>query len=273
MLHQGTAPYFFSTKVPELVLLTTSEASARLEQMTQTSFDMDNTTPTRFGVVLFDGFELVDVCGPLDILNNLSNRSPGISLSLIAENMSPKSTLPKEWPANMGMGPFTTWQTLQPTHDFKSAPELDVLIVPGGMGSFDPARTGQPNPAVVDPIVKFVLERYPSLKYLLTVCTGSGIVSQSGLLDDKKATLFKGAWDIITKWRPQVHWLPQARWTEDGNIWTSSGVCSGSDLMFAFVRKIYGEQTAKEISVWMEYVRHMDPENDPFGIDIAKEDS
>lgn len=232
-----------------------------------------DSLPTRFGLILYDGFQLIDVCGPLDVLNNLSHRVPGISLSLIAEDTFPKSTTPKEWPANMGMGPFTTSQTLQPTHDFKSAPELDVLIIPGGMGSFDPARTGQPNPAVVEPIVKFARERYPSLKHLLTVCTGSGILSQSGLLDDKKATLFKGAWDIITKWRPQVHWLPKARWTEDGNIWTSSGVASGTDLMFAFVEKIYGDQTAKEISNWMEYIRVMDPDNDPFGIVIAKEGS
>ncbi|EXJ70392.1 uncharacterized protein A1O5_06460 [Cladophialophora psammophila CBS 110553] len=227
--------------------------------------------PRRYGVILYDGFQLIDVCGPLDVLNSLSARVPGISLSLIAEDTSPKSTIPKEWPANMGMSPFSTSQTLQPTHDFKTAPELDVLIVPGGMGSFDPVRTGKPNPAVVDPIVEFVRDRYPKLKYLLTVCTGSGIVSQTGLLDGKRATLFKGAWEVIPKWRPQVHWQPRARWTEEGNIWTSSGVSSGIDLMFAFVKHIHGDEIAQDISVWMEYSRQLNPDDDPFGITVAEE--
>lgn len=227
--------------------------------------------PTKFGVILYDGFQLIDVCGPLDVLNTLSAHVPGISLALIAEDTSPKSTLPKVWPGNMGMATFTTSQTLQPTHDFKSAPELDVLIVPGGMGSFDPNETGQPNPTVVDPIVKFVKDQYPSLKYLLTVCTGSGIVSLTGLLDGKRATLFKGAWGVIPKWRPQVHWQPKARWTEDGNIWTSSGVASGLDLMFAFVKHIHGDQVAQDVATWMEYSRHLDPNDDPFGITVADE--
>lgn len=219
-------------------------------------------------MILCDGFQMIDVSGPLDVLNCLSSRIDGISLSLIAEDTSPKSTDPKEWPSNMGMSPYTTSQTLKPTHDFQTAPDLDVLIVPGGMGSFDPAKAGSPNPAVVDPIVSFVKSRYPRLKYLLTVCTGSGIVSHTGLLDGRQATLFKGAWDIIPQWRPEVRWQPRARWTVDGNIWTSSGVSSGIDLMFAFVKHVHGEEMAREISSWMEYKMHEDPSNDPFGIDV-----
>ena len=158
---------------------------------------------------------------------------------------------------------------MQPNHTFDTAPQYDVLIVPGGMGSFDPHpdKAGQPNPAVVDPIAKFVLAQSPKLKYLITVCTGSGIVSQTGLLDGKMATTFKGAWAVIPKWRYEVQWVPKARWVVDGNIWTSSGVCSGTDLMFGFVKEIYGEKIAKDISVWMEYQRHEDPHVDPFGIE------
>lgn len=227
------------------------------------------STPKKYGVVLYDGFQLSDVCGPVDVLNVLTTHVEGISLSIIGETMNPISTFPKKWPGEMGMPPFTTSQTLQPTHTFETAPELDVLIIPGGMGCFDPepAKVGKPDPAVVDPIVKFVLDRYPKLQYLLTVCTGAGIVSQSGLLDGKKATTFKGAWKVIPPWRPQVEWIPKARWVVDRNIWTSSGVCSGTDLMFAFVKHLHGEKVANEIAVWMEYTRHEDPALDPFGIE------
>lgn len=223
--------------------------------------------PQKFGVVLYPGFQLIDVCGPIDVLNVLSTHHQNISLSLIAETATAISTFPKQWPANMGMPPFTTSESITATHTFDNAPQFDVLIIPGGMGCFDPNDTGKPNPAVVDPIVKFISAQYPGLKYLITVCTGSGIASQTGLLDGKKATTFKGAWKVIPPWRPQVEWVPKARWVVDGNIWTSSGVCSGTDLMFGFVKEIYGEKVASDIAVWMEYTRHDDPSVDPFGID------
>ena len=225
--------------------------------------------PKKYGVVLYEGFQLIDVCGPIDVLNVLSTHVEGISLSVISETLEPTSTFPKVWPEKMGMPPFTASQKLTPTHTFETAPQLDVLIIPGGMGCFDPdpANPGQPNPTVVNPIVEFVLKQYPGLKNLVTVCTGSGITSLTGLLDGKKATTFKGAWKVIPAWRPQVDWVPRARWVVDGNIWTSSGVCSGIDLMFAFVKSIHGEQIAHDIAVWMEYQRHEDADVDPFGID------
>ncbi|KAI0189252.1 class I glutamine amidotransferase-like protein [Astrocystis sublimbata] len=230
-----------------------------------------STTPKKYGVILYEGFQLIDVCGPIDVINVLSTHVEGISLSLIAETMSPVSTFPKQWPEKMGMPPFTTSQTMQPTHTFETAPQLDVLIIPGGMGCFDPDPTkpGTPNPPVVNPIIKFAQAQYPGLKDMVTVCTGSGILSLSGLLDGKKATTFKGAWKVIPAWRPQVNWAPRARWVVDGNIWTSSGVCSGTDLMFAYVKHVHGEKIASDIAVWMEYQRHEDPDVDPFGIDEA----
>lgn len=226
-------------------------------------------TPKKYGVVLYPGFQLIDVCGPVDVLNALSSHVEGISLSVIAETLEPTSTSPKVWPDKMGMPPFTTAELLTVTHTFETAPQLDVLIIPGGMGCFDPdpANAGQPDPAVCDPIGKFILKQYPGLKYLLTVCTGAGITALTGLLDGKKATTFKGAWKVIPAWRPQVIWIPQARWVVDGNIWTSSGVSSGIDMMFGFVKVIHGEKIAGDIAVWMEYTRHEDPTVDPFGIE------
>ena len=231
--------------------------------------------PQTFGIVLYPGFQLTDVCGPLDVLNLLSSHFPTVSISLIGRELDPVATVPTPWPSNMGMLPFTSSQTLTPTHTFASAPQLDVLVVPGGMGCFDPSpdAAGKPNMEVIDPIAEFVLKQYSGLKYLITVCTGSGIVSQTGLLDGKKATLFKGAWSVIPKWRKEVTWVPRARWVVDGNIWTSSGVCSGTDLMFGFVKEIYGEEVAKGIATWMEYQRHEDPEVDPFGIEPDEESS
>src|SRR5271155_4369134 len=104
------------------------------------------------------------------------------------------------------MPAFTAAQHLVPTHAFEDSPELDILIILGGMGCFDPDQpeTGELNPAIVDPIVKFIKQRYPKLQYLMTVCTGAGIAARTGLLDRTRDTTFKGAFSAMKQWRPEV---------------------------------------------------------------------
>ena len=60
----------------------------------------------KYGVVLYPGFQLIDVCGPVDVLNVLSTHNPDIELDLVAEKDSPISTFPDVWPEKMGMPAF-----------------------------------------------------------------------------------------------------------------------------------------------------------------------
>lgn len=68
-----------------------------------------------------------DVFGPLSALNVLS-RTQNMDLSIIAESTNPVSTQPEPNPfvsANFG-------QVVVPTHTFENAPEIEVLLIPGG---------------------------------------------------------------------------------------------------------------------------------------------
>lgn len=73
---------------------------------------------------------------------------------------------------------------------------------------------------------EFIRERYPSVKYLISVYMGAGIVARTGLLDDRNATTNKKVWDMVTAVGPKANWKSPARWVVDGNIWSSSGVCT-----------------------------------------------
>jgi putative intracellular protease/amidase len=130
------------------------------------------------------------------------------------------------------MPAFTTALHLVPTHAFEDSPELDILIIPRGHGLFRPRPTKDraTQPAIVDPIVKFIKQRYPKLQCLMTVCTGAGIAARTGLLDRTRDTTFKGAFSATKQWRPEVQWVHSARWVMEGNIWTRSRVCAGTDL-------------------------------------------
>ena len=98
----------------------------------------------------------------------------------------------------------------------------------------------------------------------MTVCTGTALLAQAGLLDGRRATTNKMffAWPEGT-W-PAVHWVREARWVEDGKFWTSSGVSAGIDMALAVVERIAGSQTAELLATATEYDWHRDAGWDPF---------
>lgn len=201
------------------------------------------------GIILFEGFQALDAFGPLDCINVLS-RTHEVSLAIIAASLEPVSTKPP------GVSQATSQHVL-PTHTFTDAPALDMLIVPGGMGT-------RSTDGRVQEAIDFIQKSYPQLKYLLTVCTGSGLAARAGVLDGKKATTNKRAWKEITAWRTEVQWVAQARWVVDGNIWTSSGVSAGIDVTLAWIGEVYGDETAQQIADGIEYTRHSDAAIDDF---------
>ncbi|KAE8334540.1 hypothetical protein BDV24DRAFT_172391 [Aspergillus arachidicola] len=205
--------------------------------------------PLRIGVVLFPGFQALDAFGPLDVLNILS-WSHNISISLLSLTLDPVSTKPPRKATATG-------QSILPTHTFASAPPLDVLLIPGGLGTRSLA-------APVEHAISFIRSNHVHLKYLITICTGTSLAARAGILDGKRATTNKMAWAESTALRPQVEWVPHARWVVDGNIWTSSGVSAGIDVTLAWVEEVFGVNVAEEIARGMEYEWRHDPTHDPF---------
>lgn len=177
-----------------------------------------------------------------------------INLAIIAETLDPVST--KARSAAMNTTGSNFGESIVPTHTFANAPPLDVLIVPGGAGT----RASDLNNTRA-----YIKNTFPSLQYLLTVCTGSALVASTGILDGKNATSNKAAWVWATSQGPNVNWVPRARWTVDGNIWTSSGIAAGIDATYAFVEAVYGAAAADWVLLRAEYERHLDSHWDPWG--------
>jgi transcriptional regulator GlxA family with amidase domain len=195
---------------------------------------------------------MLDVFGPLDPLQMLS-RQYNMSLALISATPDPVMTRPRAPSMNSMNSSFFT--SVIPTHTLKHAPDLDVLIVPGGIGTRAPD---------LQPTIDYIAASYPKLQYLVTVCTGAGLAARAGVLDGKKATTSKASWAGTIALGPKVRWVSKARWTVDGNVWTSSGISAGIDVTLAFIAHVYGDGVASGIAKLMEYERHQDPSQDPF---------
>ena len=212
--------------------------------------------------------------GPLDVFSGLAmtyfnETGKNMHLSILSVNSTPSTTTPSLAELTFGM-PIPVTVTLADylaatatnfTSNSSSCPEkgaipgpLDVLLVPGGGGTRKD----------VSHEVDFVRTVYPSLKHLISVCTGSTIIARAGVLDNKKATTNKKAWAWATSFGTNVSYVSHARWVQDGNIWTGSGVSAAVDTAYAFVASIFGEDIAQYVADFSEYTRWTNASYDPF---------
>ncbi|HEY1848587.1 MAG TPA: DJ-1/PfpI family protein [Opitutaceae bacterium] len=195
--------------------------------------------PIRVGALAFDGFELLDLFGPLEMLGRHWER---FSFSILAETAGPVRS--RQGPACVA------------DRAFSGELGLDLLLVPGGMGT----RTLVGNAAFLAELRK----QCAAARIVASVCTGSALLAKAGVLDGLRATSNKYSFAWVKSQGPSVRWVPKARWVEDGKFLTSSGVSAGMDMALALVAKLLGRDAALEAADGAEYEWHEDPDWDPF---------
>ncbi|CAM1503892.1 Fc.00g014830.m01.CDS01 [Cosmosporella sp. VM-42] len=245
------------TLLPTLLLTMTSQASPLANSTCITPGaipSLPSSAFRNFGVVLFRAFDMIDVFGTLDPLQLLAHTAQQMNLFFIAETLEPVTTET----SSAGMNKFNSsfWPVIKPTHTFDAELDIDVLIVPGGPGvrAEGMERTHE-----------YLRMMYPKVKIFMTICTGSGLAAKAGVLDGKMATTNKSAWKTITAMGPNVKWVSPARYVIDGKVWSSSGVTSALDLIFAFIETYWGSEPSKRIASIVEHVPR-EASDDPFAV-------
>ena len=199
----------------------------------------DTEQPRQITVVLFEGFELLDVFGPLEMFGVLTDR---FRISLIG---------PEPGAVRSAQGP-----SVFADRSYREAPPTDVVLVPGGIGTRRLVDD--------DGFRAWLLEWASRADIVASVCTGSGVLASVGLLDGYRATSNKRSFAWARRQGPRVDWVPQARWVEDRNRWTSSGVAAGMDMALALIARLHGARVASDVADRVELDWHRDPSWDPF---------
>ena len=182
----------------------------------------------KVSVLLFEDFETLDVFGPVEILGRLTDFYQ-ISFYSLAGDLVRNSH---------GIEMLTR-------HLDNLVDGTDILLIPGGHGT----RTEVNNKALIDRVRQISLLS----RYVFTVCTGTAILARTGLLDGKKATTNKKAFDWVTTQGEKVNWQKKARWCVDGNFYTSAGVSAGMDMTLGFLSDIHGLEFARKTARDIEY--------------------
>ena len=188
-------------------------------------------------LLLFDRFETLDAFGPVEMLSDMG-KNKVVCCSLAGG------------PVRSAHG-FTV-----DTVPLDAAEKNEVLLIPGGMGTR--ALVGD------ETFLGRLRKAAEEAAYVLTVCTGSALLAKTGLLDGRRATSNKMAFDWVKSCSDAVDWQDAARWAADGKYYTASGVSAGMDMALGFMRDRFGEEKARRIERVTEYVWNSDSGRDPY---------
>ena len=177
------------------------------------------------GILLFDEAEIIDFSAPYEVFG-----AAGYDVVTLSKDGRQITTA-------MGM-------KVQPSHSLAEAPKLDLLLVPGGnVGKVMHDKD----------IHQWINAIAPSTQQILSVCTGSHILAEVGLLDGKSATTFHGELAHLRKQYPKITVKPELRWVRSGKVVTSAGLSSGIDAAIHLVETFSGLAKALSVAALLEY--------------------
>lgn len=184
------------------------------------------------GILIFPNVELLDFCGPYEAFTAASlDGKPCFNTFTVAESLEPVA-------ANAGL------RTL-PDFTLNTAPEIDVLVVPGGRGT----RREILNTALIDWIATIA----GTATLTTSVCTGSFLLAQAGLLEGGKATTHWGSIERMRETFPSIEVQENVRWVDDGAVVSSAGVSAGIDMSLHVIERLVGRAAAENSARLMEY--------------------
>jgi cyclohexyl-isocyanide hydratase len=182
------------------------------------------STPLQIGLLLFPRVTQLDFTGPLQVFSSV----PGAKVHLIWKRIEPV--------------PSDSVLMLTPTITFADCPPLDVICVPGGIGTDDMVNDEE--------MLDFLRRQAKGAKYVTSVCTGSLVLGAAGLLQGYKAATHWSAMDYLA---PFGATPTKTRVCVDRNRVTGGGVTAGIDFALTLVSLLLDRPTAEAIQLRLEY--------------------
>jgi transcriptional regulator GlxA family with amidase domain len=117
---------------------------------------------------------------------------------------------------------------------------LDTLIVAGGEGVRAAIRDRR--------LLAFLTRTAARARRVASVCTGSFLLAEAGLLAGRRATTHWASSALMSRRYPDVQVEPDRIYVRDGSVYTSAGVTAGMDLALALVEEDFGRELALAVA-------------------------
>lgn len=186
-------------------------------------------------ILIFEGVELLDFAGPFEVFSAARPvpDSPERLMDVFAVAESADLVT-----CHNGL-------VVQPAHALAGCPPFDVLVVPGGQGT----RTAVNRPE----LIAWIAERSREVELTTSVCTGSFLLAQAGLLADQPATTHWGSVQRMRDDFPGLDVRENVRWVDAGHVITSAGVSAGIDMALHVLERLYSPEVAQATARGIEY--------------------
>ena len=183
------------------------------------------------GIYIYDQAEVLDFSGPFELFsvaNRLANLAWNIWLVAEVESLVE------------ARGVFQ----VKPHYSIQNVPELDVLIVVGGVHSDELRKTE---------VINWIRKTAEKTRITGSVCTGAFLLAEAGLLDGLEVTTH---WEDISDLHRNYKNL-QVRegisWIEQGKLFTAAGISAGIDMSLELVSRLASAELAERTATQMEY--------------------
>ncbi|WP_203978224.1 GlxA family transcriptional regulator [Planotetraspora silvatica] len=191
----------------------------------------------RVVIVVFDGFQLLDLAGPADVFATatLLAAEYGYRIEMTAVRAGHVSaqngiTTVVETPLDQVAGP------------------IDTLLVVGGPSAQKHRRDRD--------LVGGVARLASVSRRVASVCSGAFLLAEAGLLDGRRATTHWLTASELDAEYPEVEVDADPIYIKDGDVWTSAGVTAGVDLALALVAEDHGHALARDIACGLVVYLH-----------------
>jgi transcriptional regulator GlxA family with amidase domain len=200
--------------------------------MTIFFIELSGADMAMIAVLVFPNFQLLDAAGPISVFE-IATRYAGVPPAV-------KVVAAKPGPVRSSSGVEML------ARKFGSPSAITTLIIAGGNGVEAAARNTC--------TIRFVQAVARRGVRIASICSGSFILAQAGLLDGRRATTHWQRTKQFLAAYPQVKLEPDRIFVRDGNIWSSAGITAGVDLALAMAGEDFGdgvvERTARQLVLY-----------------------
>jgi len=186
----------------------------------------------RIAIAVFEGAEELDFVGPWEVLAAWRYlHSDEVDVFLVGDTLDPVTCA-----KGMRVLADRTWD---------DAGAIDVVVYPGGTGTR--AQLGNEE-------IRARLRALSQEGTLMTsVCTGSLVYADAGLLDGKPAATYHTAFPELLPLGNEIEPKPDDRFVDAGQVITAAGVSAGIDMALHLVGRLNSPERAREVRRYIQY--------------------